>query len=85
MILAIDGRELRLQEEVVAFDEAVANLGRNRRTDAGFEVVTALIRGVDRTEAALDRQARQPFGLIFFPRGAVDERRSRHSADNDTL
>src|SRR5262245_1842350 len=75
MVLAVDERELRLQEQLFARDAA----RRDARADAGLEVVLALIRGVDAAKSRGERVAHAAFGVVLFPRGAVEpaERHAR--------
>jgi hypothetical protein len=72
--LAADGRELRLEEELVAGD-ALLREGQQRFADEGFVVMDQLVGGVDGREARPDGQLDEPGGRVLLPRGAVQERR----------
>src|SRR6266511_1492511 len=78
MILAIDVGELRLEKQLVAPHDPAGDRFRDSGADTSFEVVPPLVRGIDASEPRFDRQSRETLGLIFFPRGAVDEVRDVH-------
>src|SRR5207245_7349020 len=73
MVVAARVGEFRLQEQLLARDAALDE----GVTDGGFEVVLALVGGVDGAEAGLERQQRQGPGALLLPGGAVQEGR-RH-------
>ena len=73
VVLAVPVGELGLQEEVAARDHARAIGGGEPLTDAGLEVVPALVGGVDAAEARPERQLGQRRGAVFLPGGAVEE------------
>ena len=73
MVLSVDVGEFRLQKQIVAPNDSFIDRARHRRTDAGFEVMPPLVRGVDAAEAGINRKASEAFGLVLFPRSAVEE------------
>ena len=73
VVLAALIGELRLQEQIRARDDARAVGGGEPLTDAGFEVVAPLVRGVDTAEARAQRELGERGGAIFLPGGAVEE------------
>src|SRR5204862_299890 len=78
MILRVDVRELRLQEELLAAHAARLD----RCADGRFEVMPPLIRGVDAAKAGLDREPHAALRVVFFPGGAVEEGRDHRRHGN---
>src|SRR5690349_14008131 len=76
MILSALIRELRLHEHFIARDDARAIGGGQRLADAGFDVVTALVGGIDRAKAAAQRQLGEDSRACFLPRRPVDDVRA---------
>src|SRR5205823_6343105 len=60
--------ELGLNEELSTSDARTAHC----RPDARFEIMFALIRGVDAAKARLEREQGQRLGLVLLPRRAVN-------------
>ena len=71
VVLAILVGELALQEELAAGQARCVK----RFADAGFVVMLALIRGVDRTKARAQGQGHEIGRALFFPGGAIQEGR----------
>src|SRR5215470_11633423 len=73
VILPAHVGELRLQEDIGARHESRAIRCGQRVADARFDVVATLIRGVDATKAAPQRELRQRRRALFLPGRAVQE------------
>ena len=77
MVLASERSELCLQEEISARDEAIAIRLCQCFSNAGFEVMPALVGRVDSAKAGSERQRGERRGAVLFPGRAVDEIRDR--------
>src|SRR5258707_15866774 len=65
--------EFCLQEEILAGHDAGA-IGRGESfTDSGFEVMLALVGGVDGAKACTDREFDRGRGAVSFPGGAEEK------------
>ena len=73
MILAPAKRELALQEQLVARNQALGDRGFDRLAHPGLVVMPPLIRRVDAAKAGLQGQLDKPRGPLFLPRSAVQE------------
>src|SRR4030095_15781495 len=86
MILTRQVRVLRLQEQIVAGDDALAIRRGQAQADRDLEVVPPLVGGVDPAESRPQRELDQALRALLFPGGAVEEigdgrcRHARHSA-----
>src|SRR5438105_1375443 len=74
--LAVDRRELGLEEQLVPADSFL--LEREQRlADEGLVVVDELVGRIDRREPALHGELDQPRRRVLLPGGPVEERRQR--------
>src|SRR6266850_3830774 len=74
-ILPVHVGELGLEEDVLPPQTAGRKCAGERLSDAGFEVVPALIRRVDPAKTRIDGHTRERSRVAFLPRRAVDQRR----------
>jgi hypothetical protein len=74
LILPREVGELGLQEQLVPRDAGAGDRG----ADPGLEVMLPLVRGIDGSEPGLQGKRDQLLGALFFPGGAVPERRGVH-------
>src|SRR5262245_63351976 len=77
MILAIEKRELGLNEEFLATDAAVSQFVRNVPSDAFFEVLLTLIGGVQTAKSGGQRIEYEALGRFLLPGCSV--KKARHA------
>src|SRR5258708_6570153 len=78
MILSSLVDEFRLQEKIFARDNS-GTIGCGQSfADSGFEVVLALVGGVDGAKAGADREFDESGGAVFLPGSAVEKLRVGH-------
>lgn len=73
LVLRVDIRELGLKKELLPRVEGGAALRGERFTDEGFDVVPALVGGIDGGEAGPQREPRELGGAPLLPSGSVNE------------
>jgi hypothetical protein len=81
MILSPLERELGLQEQVRARQQAALDRPRDRLADGGFVVMAALVGGVDASETLSQGELGQVLRIIFFPGGSIQEAGQLHTID----
>jgi hypothetical protein len=78
MVLSALVGEFGLQEEIFAgHDSGAIGCGQSL-TDSGFEIVAALVGGVDGAETGADREFGESCGAVFFPGCTVEKIREGH-------
>ena len=74
-------RELGLQEEFIARDNAFFHGSGDGPTDRRLVVMASLVGGVDSSKPLPEGQAGQSLGFVLFPRGSVEEARDANAID----
>jgi hypothetical protein len=75
MVLATQGRVLRLKEKIGARNQTFAICRGQCLAYARFEVMPSLVRRVDASEARPKREINEGRGVVLFPGCAVEKSR----------